>query len=84
MRIVDHNNALVAGVSVTFTITGGGGTFGAGGPTSVVVVTNVQGKAVVSASEFWFLGSTPGLNTMTATANIGGRLLVLTFRANGT
>ena len=84
VRIVDHNNALVAGVSVTFTITGGGGTFGAGGPTSVVVVTNVQGKAVVSASEFWFLGSTPGLNTMTATANIGGRLLVLTFRANGT
>lgn len=82
--VVDQNNAAVAGVSVTFTITGGGGTFGAAGPTSVTVVTNSIGKAVVATTEFWFLGTTPGLNTMTATATVGGRTLVLTFRATGT
>jgi hypothetical protein len=42
------------------------------------------GKALASTTQFLFLGSTPGLNTMTATATIGGRTLVLTFRANGT
>ena len=84
VRVTDQNNSVVAGVSVTFQVTGGGGRFGAAGPTSVVVVTNAQGKAVVSATQFWFLGAVPGLNTMTATATIGGRVLVLTFRANGT
>lgn len=84
VRVVDQNNAVVPGVSVTFTITGGGGTFGAGGPTSFTTVTNSVGKALASTTQFWFLGSTPGLNTMTATATIGGRTLVLTFRANGT
>ena len=84
VMIFDQNNSVVAGVSVTFQITSGGGTFGAGGPTSFTAVTNSLGKAGASATQFWFLGTTPGLNTMTATATVGGRTLVLTFRATGT
>lgn len=82
--VLDSSNLPVQGVTVTFTITSGGGTFGSAGPTSFTTVTDVNGKAGATASQFWFLGSTPGLNTMTATATIGGKLRVLTFRANGT
>ena len=58
----------VRGVEVTFTVTGGGGTF-IGGATTEIQVTNSSGAATASG---WVLGPSAGTNTMTATVPGGG------------
>jgi adhesin/invasin len=63
----------VPGVVVTFQVASGGGTVIAGRQ-----VTDAAGVAEVGA---WFLGSTPGQNTLTATA---AGMPVLTFTATAT
>jgi hypothetical protein len=62
VRVRDGNNNPVSGVAVTFTVTAGGGSMD--GITSVTTLTNRNGKASVD----WTLGSTPGANTLRATA----------------
>jgi uncharacterized protein YjdB len=63
VRVSDSNNNPVAGVSVTFAVTAGGGTTT---PASgAVVVTNASGLAALTS---WTLGAAPGVNTVTATA----------------
>jgi len=64
-----------SGVSVTFAVTGGGGTVV---PTSAIV-TDVSGHATVGS---WTLGTTAGSNTLTATSGtLGGS--PVTFTATG-
>ncbi len=75
IRVVDATGRPVAGVSVTFKITGGGGSFGGSG--QVKINTNASGLAEATLT----LGSTPGANSATAAA---GGLTTLTFRATGT
>jgi adhesin/invasin len=70
--IRDQNNQPVQGVTVTFTVTGGGGS-----RTPATVQTNSSGAATLTS---WTLGSTPGTNTLTATAP---GLPTLTFTATG-
>jgi hypothetical protein len=74
VRVVDAFGRPVAGVQVTFRVTGGGGSIGA---SQVKVNTNSSGLAEVTLT----LGSTPGLNTVSATAS---GLTTLTFTATGT
>jgi hypothetical protein len=72
------SGAGVAGVTVTFTITAGGGSII--GPNTVV--TNSSGVATVGG---WTLGSTPGTNTMTASIpQTGVTGNPVTFTATGT
>lgn len=59
----DAFNTPIANSTVTFTITGGGGTIAGGG--SAQVTTNAQGVATVGP---WVLGTTPGPNTLRASA----------------
>jgi adhesin/invasin len=59
----DANNNPVAGVSVTFTVTGGGGSVSS--PTGNTVVTNTSGVAALSS---WTLGTVAGANSLQATA----------------
>ena len=54
----DQNGALLAGASVTFTVTGGGGSVTGGS-----VVSNAAGVATVGG---WVLGSANGTNTLDA------------------
>ncbi|HEV8305471.1 MAG TPA: Ig-like domain-containing protein [Gemmatimonadales bacterium] len=77
VRVVDAAGRPVAGVSVTFTVTGGGGAFGLGGPTQVTVTSNASGLAEATLT----LGVSAGTNTVTATAP---GLNVVTFTATGT
>ncbi len=62
-RVNDAFGNGVAGVSVTFTVTAGGGTLNPASP--AVVVTNASGVATVTS---WTLGATAGANTVTAAA----------------
>jgi hypothetical protein len=62
VQVRDVNDNGVAGVAVTFTVTGGGGTMA--GITSVTTLSDTSGKASVG----WTLGSAPGPNTLRATA----------------
>jgi hypothetical protein len=55
----DNSGNPLAGVAVTFEVTGGGGTI-----TGATTVTDAQGIARVGC---WILGSTTGFNTLTAT-----------------
>jgi adhesin/invasin len=72
--VTDANNNPVAGVAVTFAVTGGGGSVT--GPTST---TNASG---IAAAGNWTLGTTPGTNTLTATsAGLSGS--PVTFTATG-
>ena len=68
----DQNGEPLSGASVTFAVTGGGGSVtGASG------VTNAAGVATV---ESWTLGTVVGANTLTASS---GNLPSVTFTANG-
>lgn len=73
VRVTDQVGQPVAGVAVTFAVTGGGGTLTGGSAT-----TNASGIAAVAS---WTLGATPGQNTVTATA---AGLPPVTFTATGT
>jgi alpha-tubulin suppressor-like RCC1 family protein len=83
VRITDASGNPVAGITVTFAVTGGGGSIT--GPTAV---TDASGLATVGS---WVLGSTAGLNTLTATApglaplavTATARFAFLTIRAGG-
>ena len=68
----DQNGAPLAGASVTFAVTAGGGTVTGG-----AIVTNASGVATVGA---WTVGAVEGTNTVVATS---GNLSV-TFTANST
>lgn len=75
VRVVDAVGHPVAGVQVTFKVTGGGGGFGGSG--QVKVTTNANGLAEATLT----LGASPGINTATATTP---GLNTLTFTASGT
>ena len=74
-RVVDALGLPVPGVSVTFTVAGGGGNLA--GQLTQTVSTNGDGLAEVS----WTLGGSPGANTVSAT---GTGLNTLYFAATGT
>jgi hypothetical protein len=74
VRVIDATGRPVAGVQVTFKVTGGGGNFA--GSNQVKVNTNSSGLAEATLT----LGTNPGTNIVTATA--AG--ITLTFRATGT
>jgi hypothetical protein len=72
----DMQNNPIAGRTVTFAVTGGGGTL-----TQSVVTTDASGVARVGS---WTLGANGGINTLTAT--VSGNVVtnaVLTFDASG-
>jgi len=74
----DQFNNPVAGVSVTFTVTGGGGSTTPASPASIS--TNASGIAALTS---WRLGTAAGANTMTATsAGLTGSPVA--FTATGT
>ena len=75
VRIVDASGLPVAGVSVTFAVTGGGGSLGGLG--SRTVTSNGDGLAEVTLT----LGAVAGVNTVSATA---GGLGPVVFTATGT
>ncbi len=75
VRVVDAAGKPVAGVSVTFRVTVGGGTFG--GSNKLTVTTNASGLAEGTLT----LGATPGQNTVAATPS---GLTAVTFTATGT
>ena len=74
--VTDANNNPVSGVSVTFAVTGGGGSISS--PTGNTVVTNASGIAALSS---WTMGTTAGANSIQATA---AGLPTVTFTATGT
>lgn len=78
VRILDAANIPVPGFTVTFTVTGGGGSMNGGDATSTVT-TNSNGVASVGS---WTVGTTPGTNTITATAS-GLQGSPVTFTATG-
>ncbi len=63
--VTDLSGNPVSGVSVTFTVTGGGGSIVP--VTATPVVTNTSGIATLTS---WTLGTTAGANTLTATAAV--------------
>jgi len=75
VRVVDANGLPVAGASVSFAVTAGGGNLGGLG--SRVVTSNGDGLAEVTLT----LGAAAGGNTVTATA---GGLAPVVFTATGT
>lgn len=64
VRVTDANGNGVGGVSVAFAVTAGGGTVSGATPT-----TNANGVATLGG---WILGSTAGINSLTATASGAG------------
>ena len=75
VKLLDQNGDPVAGASVAFAVASGGGSITGGS-----AVTDGQGVATVGS---WTLGSTPGPNTLTATAaDLPGS--PVTFTATGT
>jgi hypothetical protein len=66
----DQNGAMMAGVSVTFAVTAGGGSVTGG-----TVVSSASGVATVGS---WTVGTAEGVNTLTATSGS----LSVTFTAN--
>lgn len=58
--VTDATGIPVSGISVTFAVTGGGGTV-----SGAVATTNAQGVATVGS---WILGSNPGANALSATS----------------
>ena len=72
--VTDANNNPVSGTTVTFAVTGGGGSV-----TPASVTTNASGIAAAG----WTLGTTAGTNTLTATAS-GLSGSPVTFTATGT
>ncbi len=85
VKIVDQNGNGVQGVTVTFTVTAGGGTVSDGTNTgaSASLATNAQGVATLSS---WTLGTVAGPNTVQASASGQGGPLSgspVTFSAAG-
>jgi Beta-propeller repeat len=75
--VEDTNQAPMAGVHVTFAVTGGGGTV-----TGASQVTDASGKATIGE---WVLGPNTGANTLTASvAGSGITGNPVTFTATGT
>ena len=74
VKVTDAASVPVAGQAVTFAVSSGGGSVTGGSTT-----TNAAGIATVGS---WTLGSTPGPNTLTASAT--GTPLTATFGATGT
>src|SRR5690606_7190249 len=73
--VTDASGNPVSGVSVTFAVTGGGGSLSGSGTGS----TNASGIATAPA---WTLGTTPGTNTLTATsAGLSGSPVTFTATA---
>lgn len=72
VTVTDRSGNPIAGVAVAWQVTSGGGS--ASAPT---ITTDAAGHAQVT----WMLGTTPGTNTLTATA---GTLPAVTFTATGT
>lgn len=72
VRVFDDRGTGVEGVTVTFTVTSGGGSV-----TGATAVTNFDGVATVGS---WKLGNTAGANVLTATAE---GLKPVTFTATG-
>ncbi|HEV8122979.1 MAG TPA: Ig-like domain repeat protein [Gemmatimonadales bacterium] len=86
VRVRDVGGNNVPNVSVTFTVTGGGGTVTgpSGSGTSTIVSTDAGGLATLTS---WTLGGTAGANTMSATASGPSGPLTgspLLFTATGT
>ncbi len=78
VRVTDIGGSPVAGVVVTFALTGGGGSMVPNSPATVT--TNAAGIAALTS---WTLGVTPGANTLTATVSaLTGS--PVTFTATGT
>ncbi len=78
VRVTDANGNPVAGVNVTFTLTGGSGSINP--QSAAVIATNVSGIAALTS---WTVGAAPGANTVEATAaGLAGSPVV--FTANGT
>lgn len=75
VRVTDQNNAGVSGITVTFAVASGGG--------SVTGATATTGSDGLAAVGNWTLGSTPGVNTLTASAS-GVTGSPVTFTATGT
>ena len=73
LRTLDDQNQPLAGVAVTFTVTGGGGRLNG----IATVLTNAGG---IATSPGWILGPTPGLNELSAV--IPG-MATTKFRATG-
>lgn len=73
VRVTDQNSEPMAGVTVKFEVTSGGGSVTGGS-----VATDASGIATVGA---WTLGTGAGLNTLTASA---GTLTPVVFTATGT
>jgi hypothetical protein len=69
--ILDPSDNPIAGETVTFTVTGGGGSV-----TGATQTTNAEGIAAVGK---WTLGASPGTNTLEATTAFGA----VTFTAAG-
>ncbi len=78
VKVTDAGGSAVAGVAVTFTITGGGGTISPASPATVT--TNASGVATLTS---WTLGNVAGTNTLTA-AVTGLTGSPVTFTASGT
>lgn len=79
VRVTDQDDNGVAGVSVTFTLTGGGGSI-----TGAVSNTNASGTATLGS---WTLGALPGANTVTAagtSATLTGAPVTFTVNATAT
>ena len=72
VEVQDQNGDALSGVTVTFAVTGGGGTLSASS-----VTTNASGRASTTLT----LGSTAGTNTVTATVS---GITAITFTATGT
>ncbi|MBK7785828.1 MAG: Ig-like domain repeat protein [Gemmatimonadetes bacterium] len=73
VQVTDLSGNPVAGVSVTFTVTGGGGTAAA------VAQTDASGFAAVT----WTLGGTAGANSLDASAALSGGTSTVSFTATG-
>ena len=78
IAVVNGSNEPMAGVAVTFTVTGGGGSV-----SPAIVLTDANGHA----SANWTLGAAPGVNTLSASAAYGGVAMQggpIVFTATGT
>jgi N-acetylneuraminic acid mutarotase len=75
-QVTDQNGHPVAGVTVTFSVTAGGGSI-----TSPAQLTDVNGIATVGS---WTLGTAPGINELKATFNTGVSRGSTIFVGNGT
>jgi hypothetical protein len=73
VRVTDLSGNPVAGISVTFTVTGGGGS------AASTQITDAAGFASVS----WTLGTVAGANTLDATATLSGGAATVGFTATG-